>query len=204
MRVDDLRYSAYTRMPSENRNRSTTGGKQSKMKADLSQVAATDQIPEPSDTRIVLHNQYQNLVDVAVIYQIPTFPETTIYIQSEWAEYLNPRIPSLNTTIIDYMMKANTGNETARRPDILAEYTLGALLTNGLARVGANYQFQGDPRLTQEPDGTPELDGSFWLSQKGDFFTVDAEEAESKNWLQLRVDSTIQGYAYKCNPGQSN
>ena len=93
-------------------------------------------------------------------------------------------------------MKASTRNRTVKRPEILAEYTLGALLTNGLARIGGDYQFQGDPRIAQDQDGSSELDGTFWLSGKGDFFTVNEEEAESENWVKLLVDFTIQGYAY--------
>ena len=142
------------------------------------------------------NSQYKDFIDVAVNYLLPVYPNTTISIQKEWAEYLNPRIPHLNTTTIDYMMKASTNNKPAKRPEVLAKYTLGALLTNGLARIGADYQFQGDPRLIQGPDGTSELDGTFWLSEKGDFFTVDPEEARNGNWVKLRVDSTIQGYAY--------
>ena len=150
----------------------------------------------PSDGPVTALGQHMNIVDVAVSYLLPLFPQTTIYIRKEWAEYLNPRIPNLNSTVIDYMMKANTRNGTTKRPEVLSQYIMGALLTNGLARSGADYQFQGYPHLTQGSDGIPELDGNFWLSGKGDFFIVDTDEAERQNWTKLRVDSTIQGYAY--------
>ena len=147
--------------------------------------------PVLSDTSVTPESRYEEVVDVAVRYDLPNFPESIIYIQEGWAEYLNPRIPALNTTVIDYVMKANG---LARNADILAQDALGALLTNGLARVGGDHQFQGNPHLKKGPTGAPELDGTYWLSGKGDFFTVDPEE--SKNWVKLRVDSNIQGYAY--------
>ena len=143
-----------------------------------------------------LESVYKGSIDVGLGYLLPEYPQIQIDIRKDWAEYLNPLIPDLNTSIIDYMMKTSSSNGTIHHPELLAGYILGALLTNGLARVGADYQFQGDPRVIQASDGTPELDGTFWLTGKGDFFTVDEGEAESKNWTKLRVDSTIQGYAY--------
>ena len=162
------------------------------LKADVPSIPPLSP-PLPPD---ILNSRYRNTIDTAAFFLIPEYPQETIHIQKEWAEYLNPRISNMNTTVIDYLMKVLTGNKPAQYPDILAQYALGALLTNGLARVGADYQFQGDPRLTQGPNGVPVLDGTFWLSGKSDFFTVNQQEAESRNWTKLRVDSTIQGYAY--------
>ena len=45
-----------------------------------------------------------------------------------------------------------------------------------------------------EPDGSREFDGNYWFSGKGDIFTVDPEE--SKDWVKLRIDSTVEGYTY--------
>ena len=142
-------------------------------------------------------NNYQSTTDIALIYFPPVFPTATIEITEGWAQYLNPQIPSLNTTVIDYMLKYNAGNATVESPEVLIQYVLTALLTNGLARVGGDYQFQGDPKLQPGPNGTSDLDGTFWLSGKGDFFTVDPQE--SKDWIKLRVDSTIEGFAYNTN-----
>ena len=139
--------------------------------------------------------RYQNTVDVVLNYHLPVFPQAVINIRESWAKYLDPQIPDLNTTVIDYMMKVNTHNRTAAQPEILAQYLLAGLLTNGLARVGAGYELQGSPRLAiSGPNGTTVFDGTYWVAGKGDFFTVDPEQ--SKDWVKLQVVSTIQGYAY--------
>ena len=140
-------------------------------------------------------NKYQGTIDVVLNYFLPVFPNAVVSIHESWATYLNPQIPSLNTTVIDYMMKVNTGNHTSPRPEVLAQDLFASLLTNGLARVGGDYELQGSPRLTNSgPNGTAVFDGTYWISGKGDFFTVDAET--SKGWVKLQVKSTIQGYAY--------
>ena len=139
-------------------------------------------------------NTFQDATDFSLDFELPIFPETTISIAKEWAQFLDPPISGLNTSVIDYLMKINIGNASTGRPDVLLNYVLSGLLTNGLARVGGDYRFQGTPKLTTGPNGKPQLDGTFWVSGKGDFFSVDPEE--SKDWLKLRVDSTFEGYAY--------
>ena len=139
-------------------------------------------------------NDYQSFVNQEVAYAPPVFPNTMIEIHKDWAEYLNPYIPSLNSTVINHMMQINTEGSLAEIVDLQAEWVLGSLLTNGLARVGGDFQLQGTPRLIRGPNHTFEPDGTYWVSGKGDFFTADPKE--SANWLELRVESTIQGYAY--------
>ena len=134
------------------------------------------------------------MTDLSLVYYLPFFPTATIEITRDWDIYLDPQIPSLNTTVIDYMLKLYTGNTPKARIQVLIQQVLAGLLTNGLARIGSEYQFQGTPRLKAGPNNSTEFDGTFWLSGKGDFFTVDPEE--SKDWLKLRVDSVIEGYAY--------
>ena len=170
------------------------GATSSLVNVDISDhVDQTTEIDTGNGTKTPI-NRYQAITNVALAYAPPFFPRTVIDIQKDWAEFLNPQIPRLNTTVIDYMMKYNTHNMTIARPDSLAQYVLGFLLTNGLARVGGNSRFQGTPKLTPGPNGTTNLDGTFWTSGRGDFFTVNPEQG--KDWVKLQVDSTIEGYAY--------
>lgn len=74
---------------------------------------------------------------------------------------------------------------------IATRLIVSGLLANGLARVGYKSQLQGTVKFDQDLT-TP--DSTFWVSGKGDIFTVDPNE--SKNWMRLRVDSAIQAYAY--------
>lgn len=145
--------------------------------------------------------------------QQPTYPSIPIEIDVEWAEYLNPFVPSVNTTVIDFLLKnvAANGSKSAS-PERLSKHIVTGLVTNGLARSGFTSELQGNISLTKTKinvggvsgnrngDSTQGLDGNLWVSGKRDFFTVDPEE--SKDWVKLRVDSTIQGYAYNTDgPG---
>ena len=77
-----------------------------------------------------------------------------------------------------------------------AEGALILLLANGLSNIGATGTLQGEVKTVVEPGagGYRKIDGDYWFSGKGDMFTVDPEE--SMNWVKLRMDSTINGYAY--------
>lgn len=135
----------------------------------------------------------------------PMFPSMPVKIDIEWAEYLNPYVPSENATLIDYLLKSEaTNGSKAVHPEILTQY----IMTNGLARSGFTSELQGNIKLTKDnktsliPTTTgldhhengKVPDANIWLTGKSDFFTVDPEE--SKDWVKLRVESTIQGYAY--------
>lgn len=74
------------------------------------------------------------------------------------------------------------------------QYVLAGLLANGLARVGFRGEFQGDIKMAKLKDGAMVPDATFWASGKGDVFTVDPDE--SKDWVKLHVETTMEGYAY--------
>ena len=130
----------------------------------------------------------------------PTYPSRPIEIDVEWAEYLNPFVPSINTTVIDFLLKSVGKNESVSlAPHVVSREIVTGLVTNGLARSGFTSELQGNisfTGVTNDGNGnsTQLLDGNLWVSGKRDFFAVDPEE--SKDWVKLRVDSRIQGYAY--------
>ena len=128
----------------------------------------------------------------------PFFPEKPIIVTELWANYLNPFMPALNTTVIDALMSTYTtkppGDLSPRQRVLVAKWALGGLLANGLASIGATGTLQGNIKTVVKPDGSSAIDGDYWFSGKRDMFIVDPEE--SKDWVKLRVDSTINGYAY--------
>ncbi|MCJ1267491.1 hypothetical protein MMC22_007376 [Lobaria immixta] len=153
-------------------------------------------------------NRFQSLTDQSVFFAQPMFPSIPIAIDVEWAEYLNPYVPSVNTTVIDFLLKdvALNGSKVAL-PEIATMQIVSGLMTNGLARTSFTSELQGKVKLKIDQKdkkvklaGFPSVDlgkvpdFNLWASGKSDVFTVDPEE--SKEWVKLRVDSTIQGYAY--------
>lgn len=134
--------------------------------------------------------------DSVVNYYLPYFPEKPVIVTEAWANYLNPFIPALNTTVIDALMSTYkpAGELDSLAQVRIADWALAGLLANGLSSIGATGTLQGNIKTVLEPDGSSELDGDYWFSGKGDIFIVDPEE--SKDWVKLRVDSTINGYAY--------
>ncbi|KAL8835187.1 MAG: hypothetical protein Q9170_003433 [Blastenia crenularia] len=114
-------------------------------------------------------------------------PQGSINISTTWAEYLNPTVGMLNTSLLSTLMDytAIQGQE-----DNTAAHILSLLTANGLARKGWGSKLQGDIRTTANGG----LDGNYWLSGKGDVFNVNP--AESQNWVTLRMDSNLEGYAY--------
>ena len=140
-------------------------------------------------------NFFEQFTNPSIYYRLPWYPTLPIKVNKEWAEYLNPFIPELNTTVIDTLLTAAALNHSrSAHPEATAQVILSGLMTNGLAMQGCNSQIQGSYKTTVGPNNTTELDGNSWLSGKNDFFTVDPNE--SKDWLKLRVDSTIKGYVY--------
>lgn len=134
--------------------------------------------------------------DSVISYWLPFFPEKRITVTEAWADYLNPFVPALNTTVIDALMSTpkHTSELTSIGQTLVADWALAALLANGLASIGANAKLQGNISTVVEPDGSSQIDGNYWFSGKGNVFTVDPEE--SRDWVKLRVESTISGYAY--------
>lgn len=140
---------------------------------------------------------FQSLNDIDISFFMPFFPSKPVGISKKWAEYLNPWIPASNLTLIDSLVKNLPWNNTHQIPlESLGELILSSLVTNGLARVGFNSQLQGNLRWTGDGEER-RPNGKLWYSGKGDVFTVDTEE--SKNWVKLRVNSVLKGYAYNCN-----
>ncbi|KAI4115064.1 MAG: hypothetical protein LQ345_004271, partial [Seirophora villosa] len=125
-------------------------------------------------------------------YHLPFYPQRPINISKEWAEYLNPHVPRFNTTVFNILLSEKPPFPT--QPDLTHKAALLMLVTNGLARTGYNSQLQGTLRTRMTQDGSTSLDGNYWVSSKGDVFTVDPEE--SKEWVQLQMESALQGYAY--------
>lgn len=137
-------------------------------------------------------NYYQANADKGLDYAFPDYPSKTIEIDEKWLDYLDPFIPTLNTSVINFLLK-----ETAKSvipAEVATQYIVGGLLANGLARVGYTSQLQGNVKLAPGESGITVPDITSWVSGKGDIFTVDPNE--SKDWVRLRVDSTMQGYAY--------
>ena len=163
-----------------------------------SNYSPPEPLPKGSPEEI---NIYQRITESPAFFLLPQFPERQIEIKAEWAEYLNPTIPSLNTSLIGYLLKKNgnsvyalQGTTNANSNIFAVEVMLSMLLANGLARVGYDFQLQGSPRTVPGPNATTELDGNYWIYNKGSFFTVDANE--SRDWVKLKVVSKIEGYAY--------
>lgn len=129
-------------------------------------------------------------------FYLPFYPEKPIIVTESWANYLNPFVPALNTTVIDTLMSTYKPIGELKSEDqiSIADWALAGLLANGLASIGATSTLQGDIKTVVKSDGSSEIDGNYWFSGKGDMFAVDPEE--SKDWVKLRVDSTINGYAY--------
>ena len=133
--------------------------------------------------------------DTVTYFGMPLFPEKPITVTEAWATYLNPFISSLNKTVIDALMSTISLSELdPQRKAFVADWALAGLLANGLASIGATSTLQGNIKTIKDPDGSIQMDGGYWFAGKGDMFLVDPEE--SKDWVKLRVDSTIAGYAY--------
>ena len=122
-------------------------------------------------------------------YHLPNYPRQLINITREWAEYLNPTIAGLNTTVMSTLLQQQLFSCT---PRVSVESALVSLVANGLARSGAGSQLQGSVR-TVGPNGDQGLDGNYWLSGKGNVFQIDHP---NEDWLKFHVTSTLEGYGY--------
>jgi hypothetical protein len=165
------------------------------------------------DTRIVWEynrttfNRFQTTEDQDVYFNQPGYPSLPIEIDIVGAEYLNPYVPSVNTTVIYSLLRYFRLNrpEMKSLENALMFISTG-LVTNGLARSSFTSELQGNIKLTKIKTDTAggasdrnqsskEVpDANSWILGGSGIFTVSPEE--SKNWVKLRVDSTIQGYAY--------
>ena len=127
----------------------------------------------------------------------PKYPQRPINITQEWAQYLNPIIQTANRSVFDLVMQhpfIEPGPASLRALDFSASITLINMLANGLSRIGFESTLQGSPKSKLSSEGTSWIDGNYWLSGKGNVFEVDP--VQSKDWVKLHVNSTLQGYAY--------
>ena len=132
-------------------------------------------------------NQFGN----NLAFDYPFFPQVPINITTSWADLLSPRLSFSNSTVINELMQEQMfpGDPNSYAPSVLS-----GLVANGLARTAFSSILQGDVKTVPGPSGDMELDGNFWLSGKGDAFTINATEAQ--NWTKLRMESTLQGHSY--------
>ena len=124
-------------------------------------------------------------------FALPFFPQRSITVTEDWAQYLNPSLSDSNTTVFHRLMAAHL---LVPGIEISSRIILASLLANGLARIGSTSQLQGTVKAVVQSDGFEGMDGDYWFSGKGDAFIVDP--VESKDWVKLRVYSTFEGFAY--------
>ncbi|KAI4239729.1 MAG: hypothetical protein L6R40_005474 [Gallowayella cf. fulva] len=138
-------------------------------------------------------NDYSRRTAESVLrYKLPLFPQRKINISGDWAQYLNPQIPTMNTTVINALMARKLKDQD---DSTSANIILAGLLANGLSRTGFNSQLQGEIRTIFKPTINASIpDGDYWFSGRGDVFTVDP--SASRDWVRLRVDSFVEGYGF--------
>ncbi|KAL8682702.1 MAG: hypothetical protein Q9186_001298 [Xanthomendoza sp. 1 TL-2023] len=153
---------------------------------------ASSSIYDPTSTLPHAKDYSRRIAESVLTFDFPLFPQRKIDITADWAEYLNPRIPSLNTTVINALMRTNLKDQI---DSTSANMILAGLLANGLSRTGFTSQLQGEIRTAFNPEINASIpDGNYWLSGNKDVFTVDP--VASKDWVQLRVDSSVEGYGF--------
>ena len=123
-------------------------------------------------------------------FTLPVFPQHTVTATKEWAAYLDPSIPSLNTTLFHHLM---TSKITSIKVTTNVKIILAGLLANGLSGIRSISKLQGIMRTVLGTGGTRSVDGNYWFSGKGNIYQVDA--SDSKNWVKFHVSSVFQGYA---------
>ncbi|KAL8993812.1 MAG: hypothetical protein Q9169_006068 [Polycauliona sp. 2 TL-2023] len=118
------------------------------------------------------------------------YPDESILISHDWAQYLNPFVPSLNTSLFDILMRQTYSPE---RESWLGPALLSMLASNGLSRTSWESELQGKLRTIGQGKERS-LDINYWIAGKGDIFHVDP--LESKDWVSFQVESSVEGYAY--------
>lgn len=173
----------------------TSGGSTSSI---TSKITSNESIPGVTNPKnIFLNTDFTEDTNWELSWHYPEYPQRPINVTRDWAQYLNPTVKSLNTSVFDLMMQrclVMQGPELL--PFIAAQIgsTLAAMMANGLARISFESTLQGSPRSIVSRDNTSWIDGNYWLSGKGNVFKVDLDE--SKDWVKLHVNSTVQGYGY--------
>lgn len=126
-------------------------------------------------------------------YGYPGFPQSSINLTQSWCESLNPILTICNSTVFHQLMQVQEAIMPGN-PYSLASRLLSSMIANGLARLSFPSTLQGDLRTFLGPSNSVEIDGNYWLSGKGDVFTVN--DSEAKNWTKLYMESRLQGHAY--------
>ncbi|KAL8856121.1 MAG: hypothetical protein Q9178_007246 [Gyalolechia marmorata] len=151
-------------------------------------------IYDPESTLPQADDYSKRIADSVITFELPLFPQRKINISSDWAQYLNPQIPTLNTTIFNSLMSVKLVDHDDTTS---ANIILAGLLANGLARTGFNSQLQGKIRTAFHPTLNASIpDGDYWFSGRGDMFTIDPSANNNKDWIKLRVDSSVEGYGF--------
>ncbi|KAL8710889.1 MAG: hypothetical protein Q9225_007219, partial [Loekoesia sp. 1 TL-2023] len=153
---------------------------------------ASSSIHDPEGTLPLASDYSTRIADSVLTFELPAFPQRLVHISESWAQYLNPQIPTLNTSVFNALM----ARKMAHKPDTTsANIILAGLVANGLSRTGFNSQLQGELRTAFNSKVNASLpNGKYWFAGKGDMFKVDP--AASKDWVKLRVDSSVEGYAF--------
>ena len=129
--------------------------------------------------------------DASVSFNYPFFPQIPINITQSWADLVAPRFENSNDSIINQLMQDQMWEGD---PKSYAHFVLSGLVANALARTASSSELQGSVKTVIGKSGDSELDGNYWLSGKGDAFTVNASQAN--DWVKFRMKSTLQGHAY--------
>ena len=150
-------------------------------------------------------NYYQSSIDSPLPWLGDAFPQKPIKITPEWAEFLNPVIPTVNDTVLNVLFSLVEGVDTGGALDEFdvgefAQVILSLHVANALARVGYSDVFEGNPKTITLPQTNTnsnwtDVDGTAWVYAKEDFFYLNSEDS-NKNWAKFKVKSTIKGYAY--------
>jgi hypothetical protein len=113
-----------------------------------------------------------------------------IKVTKEWAQFLNPFIPELGTTVFHILLS----NAFEELDTWNTEIILAALMTNGLAMLGRDLRLQGHTIPPEKTDQYGPFSLAPWLSGKGDLFHVDP--VHSANWAKLEINSSVEGLFY--------
>lgn len=127
-------------------------------------------------------------------YFFEDFPLRHIDIPKEWAKFLDPFAPAVNTSAFSALAQSVDEGKLSDLNVALgaAELILAALVTIGLANLGFGRVLQGDIPLSHGTSGV--IDGTSWIKHNQDIFTVNP--SLSNNWVVLKVVSTSEGLAF--------
>jgi len=117
-------------------------------------------------------------------YVFQDYPLTPTRVTAEWANYLNPLVVELNTTVINILCSADHVCQL--------DLTLALMITNGLALTGGSRGLERNISWATIGD-TYGADGRKWFRGE-DIFTVDP--VGSEHWAKLEVNTQVVGLVY--------